>query len=87
MDEIPMKKYRKKAVIWTVVITLLIVAGLGIAFGTVVEGGLLAEIAKWALGGAFVSCITGFFAFIISPYVWLSKNGPDDDDIGPSPVS
>ena len=87
MDEKAMKKYTKKVVIWTVVITLLIVAGLGIAFGTVLEEGLAITIARWALGGAFTSAITGFIASFIAPRVWFAKNGPSDEEVGDSPIS
>ena len=84
MDEKAMKKYRKKAVIWTVVITLLIVAGLGLTLGTVLPEGLAITIARWALGGIFTSCITGFIAFLFAPRVWFAKYGKDDDEVGSS---
>lgn len=74
------KEFRKKAVIWTMIITLLIVAACGLGFGTVVEATLAEEIAKWVVGALGLSCITGFFAFIISPVVWSSKHGEEENE-------
>lgn len=73
------RKFRKKVVIWTMVLTFLLVIGLGLGFGSVVEATLAEEIAKWIIGGIGVSCITGFFAFIISPTIWYSKHGEEEE--------
>ena len=73
-----MKKFRRRATIWTMVITLLIIAACWFAFGTVVEATLVEEIAKWVVGGLGVSCITGLFAFILSPVFWYSKHGEEE---------
>lgn len=81
-----LKKFRKKVVIWTMVLTFLLVCGLGLGFGTVVEETLAGEIAKWIIGGAGVSCITGFFAFIIAPVVWHAKYGDEEIDEEGSPI-
>lgn len=60
------------------ILTFALVVGLGLGFGAVVEATLAEEIAKWILGGLGVSCITGFFAFIISPVVWHAKYGEEE---------
>ena len=73
-----LRKFRKKAVIWTMILTFALVVGLGLGFGAVVEATLAEEIAKWILGGLGVSCITGFFACIISPVVWHAKYGEEE---------
>ena len=73
-----LRKFRKKAVIWTMILTFALVVGLGLGFGAVVEATLAEEIAKWVIGGIGVSCITGFFAFIISPLAWHSKHGEEE---------
>lgn len=73
------KKFRKKAVIWTMVITFALVVSLGLGFGTMVEATLIEEVAKWIIGGLGVSCITGFFAFIIAPVIWFSKHGEEEE--------
>lgn len=74
-----LKTSRRRATIWTMVITLLIIAACGFAFGTVVETTLVEEIAKWVIGGIGVSCITGLFAYILAPIFWLSKHGEEEE--------
>ena len=64
------RTFCKRAIIWTMIITFLIIGGIGLAFGKIVDATLFEEVAKWVVMGGGVSCITGMFAYILSPLVW-----------------
>lgn len=63
-------KFCKRVMLWTGVITMLIIAIIGLCFGKVVEATLFEEIAKWFLVGLGVTGIMEVFAYILSPFVW-----------------
>lgn len=67
------RTFCKRAIIWTMIITFLIVGGIGLIFGKIVEATLFEEVAKWVVMGGGLSCITGMFAYILSPLVWHIK--------------
>ena len=72
------RTFCKRVIIWTMIITFLIICGCGLAFGTIVEATLFEEVAKWIVMGAAVSCIPGMFAYILSPLVWHSLKDKED---------
>ena len=73
------RTFCKRAILWTAIITFLIIGGCGLAFGTVIEATLFEEVAKWVVMGLGVSGITGMFAYILSPLVWHMKYDKKND--------
>lgn len=65
-------KFMVKGAIWIAVITTIIVATLGILFGSVIEGSLFAEIAKYAVGNLGIICILETFWYTLGQiaYHW-----------------
>lgn len=61
------RTYCKRFMIWTAVITLAIIAVIGLCFGSVVEATLFGEIAKWAVMGLGVTGIMEGFAYVLAP--------------------
>ena len=61
------KQYCKRFMLWTALITFVIVGVIGLCFGHVVEATLFAEVAKWVVMGLGVSAITTVFAYVLGP--------------------
>jgi VIT1/CCC1 family predicted Fe2+/Mn2+ transporter len=74
------RTFCKRAIIWTMIITFVIIGAIGLGFGTVIEATLFEEIAKWVVMGLGVSGITGMLAYILSPLVWHMKNDKKSDE-------
>ena len=74
------RTFCKRAIIWTMIITFVIIGAIGLGFGTVIEATLFEEIAKWVVMGLGISGITGMFAYILSPLVWHMKNDKKSDE-------
>ena len=63
-------KFCKRVMIWTPIVTMLIVAICGLCFGRVVEATLFEEIAKWAMAGLGISAGMEVFAYILGPFFY-----------------
>lgn len=59
--------YCKKFMLWTGIITMVIIAIIGLVFGSVIETTLFAEIAKWFVMGLGVTAIMEGFAYVLAP--------------------
>lgn len=66
-------QYVKRFMIWTAILTMCVVGGIGLAFGTVIEATLFEEVAKWVVMGLGITGIMEVFAFTLGPlsYHWI----------------
>ena len=63
-------KFCKRAMIWTPIVTMVIIAICGLCFGHVVEATLAEEIGKWVLMGLGISACMEVFAYILGPFFY-----------------
>ena len=68
-------KFMLKGAIWIAIIATLIVGGLGLAFGTVIEGSLFAEVAKWAVMDLVIIGILEVFWYTIGQVAYHWTDG------------
>ena len=68
----------KRVVLWTTIITAVIIAVIGICFGSVIEANLGEEIGKWVLMGGVVIVIVDILAYLVAlPLYHHTKYGKD----------
>lgn len=60
----------KRVAIWVAVIAAALIAVIGLCFGSVIEGCLFAEVAKWIIMGAAVIGILEAFVYFLAPLYW-----------------
>lgn len=63
-------KFMLKGAMWIAIITTLIVATGGILFGSIIEGSLFAEIAKYAVANLGIICILETFWYSLGQIAW-----------------
>ena len=72
------KTFCKRFMLWTAIITAVIMLVLGICFGKVIEENLFAEIAKWVVMTGVIIVIMEVFAYTLSQFFYHgSKYDPD----------
>ena len=64
------RQFVKRVAIWVAVIAAVVIAVLGLCFGRVIEGSVLAEVGKWVLMGLVVIGILEGFVYFLGPMVW-----------------
>lgn len=67
-------KYVKRFVIIVAVVAAIIIAVVGICWGSVIEETLFAEIMKWVGMGVFIIGILEGFVYHIAPLIWHRKD-------------
>lgn len=67
-------KFMVKGAIWIAVICTLVVAGCGLLFGTVIEGSLFAEVAKWAVMNLGIIAILETFWYTLGQFLYHWKD-------------
>lgn len=71
------KTFIKRLAIWVAIVAALIIAVIGVCCGSVIEGSLFAEVAKWILMGLVVIGILEGFVFMgvggILYHFWYEK--------------
>lgn len=63
-------KFVKRVAIWVAVVTAVVIAVIGLCFGTVIEESLFAEVAKWVVMGLVVIGILEGFVYFLGPLIW-----------------
>ena len=64
------KTFVKRVAVWVAVVAAVVVAVIGLSFGKVIEGSVVAEVMKWVLMGAVVIGILEGFVYFLGPLVW-----------------
>jgi hypothetical protein len=64
------RQFVKRVAIWVAVIAAVVIAVLGLCFGRVIEGSVLAEVGKWVLMGLVVIGILEGFVYFLGPLAW-----------------
>ena len=67
MDE---RRFVKRMALWVAVIAAAVIAVIGLCFGRVIEGSLIAEVGKWVLMGLVVIGILEGFVYFLGPMIW-----------------
>lgn len=69
-------KFMTKGAIWIAVLCTIVVAACGLIWGSIIEGSLFAEIAKYAVGNLGIICIleTLWFSLGQIMYHWADDN-------------
>jgi len=67
MDE---RRFVKRMALWVAVIAAAVIAVIGLCFGRVIEGSLIAEVGKWVLMGLVVIGILEGFVYFLGPLIW-----------------
>lgn len=65
-----MKEWMKKAFLWVGIVAAVIIAVIGLCFGSVIEGSLAEEIGKWIVVGIGVIVILEVFVYILGPIIY-----------------
>lgn len=65
--------FMKRAFLWTAIIAAVIIAVIGLCFGSVIEGSLAEEIGKWIVVGIGVIAILEVFTYILGPIIYHHK--------------
>ena len=65
-----MKEWMKKAFLWVGIVAAVIIAVIGLCFGSVIEGSLAEEIGKWIVVGIGVIVILEVFTYILGPIIY-----------------
>ena len=60
----------KRVAIWVAVIAAALIAVIGLCFGKVIEGSLIAEVAKWVVMSLVVIGILEGFVYFLAPLYW-----------------
>lgn len=68
-------KFMLKGAMWIAIIATLIVGGIGLAFGSVIEGSLFAEVAKWAVMDLVIIVILETFWYTLGQIAYHWKDG------------
>jgi len=74
------KKFIVRLAIWTAVVTAVIIAIIGLCFGKVIEGNLLAEVTKWiVMGIVIIGILEGFILMGVGGilyHFWYERKHP-----------
>lgn len=71
-------KFCKRFMLWTAIITAVVMLILGLCFGKVIEENLFQEIAKWVVMTGVIIVIMEVFAYTLSQFFYHgSKYDPD----------
>ena len=77
------KEFIKKLAIWTAVVVAVIIAIIGLCFGKVIEGNLLAEVTKWiVMGIVIIGILEGFILMGVGGilyHFWYERRPPKLD--------
>ena len=63
-------KFMLKGALWIAIICTIVVAACGLIWGSVIEGSLFAEIAKYAVGNLGIICILETFWYTLGQIAW-----------------
>jgi hypothetical protein len=63
-------KFMLKGALWIAIICTIVVAACGLIWGTVIEGSLFAEIAKYAVVNLGIICILETFWYTLGQVAW-----------------
>ena len=66
-------QFTKFCMIVVAIVAALVITVVGLLFGTVIEGTLFAEIAKWVFMGLCVIAILEGFTYFLAPLWWHFK--------------
>ncbi len=74
------RTFCKRFMLWTAIITAVIMLILGLCFGKVIEENLFAEIAKWVVMTGVIIVIMEVFAYTLSQFFYHgSRFDPESD--------
>ena len=71
-------KFMLKGAMWIAIITTLVVAGIGLIWGSVIEGSLFAEVAKWAVMNLVIVGILESFWYTLGQIAYHWTKGYKD---------
>ena len=61
------KQFTKRVMVWTAIVTAIVIAAIGLCFGKVIEGSVFAEVAKWTVMALVVIGILECFVYFLAP--------------------
>ena len=74
------KTFCKRFMLWTAIITAVVMLIIGLCFGKVIEANIWEEIGKWIVMTIVLIGILEVFAYILAPFVWhMLYDGKDMD--------
>ena len=67
------KDFTKRVMVWTAIVTAIVIAAIGLCFGKVIEGSVFAEVAKWTVMALVVIGILECFVYFLAPLYYHFK--------------
>lgn len=74
------RTFCKRFMLWTAIVTAVIMLILGLCFGKVIEENLFAEIAKWEVMTLFIIGIMEVFAYTLSQFFYHGSRWDPDSE-------